>query len=218
MWALHPTWNGKRTPEIVDYNMPKKLDWDSGKFWFPFSPGGNKAGFNQLLRHFSMHNGSGLCTIQQIWDVTLIFPHLTLKYKCSVFICHADYSYDKTPECEGIPRLVFLLWRVGDFLNCCGRKAVHPKSRLHHCSPHPMYLCGAEATGRHVNNGNDNDIVGNIQLVARNLSTHGQDPNSDGMCNPPFTLHTHICIAYMHYYITHTPLAATSHTGTRPAA
>lgn len=28
---------------------------------FPLNPGGNKAGFNKLVRHFSMHYGSGLC-------------------------------------------------------------------------------------------------------------------------------------------------------------
>lgn len=34
-WVLHPT--QKRTAQIVNYNLPKRLDCDLGKFWFGVS-------------------------------------------------------------------------------------------------------------------------------------------------------------------------------------
>lgn len=34
--------------------------WGNSGVEFPFNPEGNKSRFNKLLRHFSMHDGSGL--------------------------------------------------------------------------------------------------------------------------------------------------------------
>lgn len=91
-------------------------------------------------------------------------------------------------------------WKSWRHCYCCGRKAFCLKLELNHCFPHfSLCICVRLLGGMSIR-----EMITGIQLVARNLSTHGQDLTSGSVCDSPFTLH--MCITYMHCITSHIPI------------